>query len=87
MALTWMEAEAGDLGALQSLSQLMGEEDVTQLAVTVGLSNSQERGPQPQSLVGVQTVKVNFAKVMSNRRQIDHPTWPALLQPLQQQVG
>lgn len=37
--LTWVEAVAGGLGSLKSFGQLVGEEDVAQLAVAVELEN------------------------------------------------
>lgn len=40
-----MEAVAGDLSSLQSLGQLMVEQDIAQLAIRVDLENLHERGP------------------------------------------
>lgn len=82
-----MEAVAGDLGSLQSFGQLVVEEDVAQFAIGVNLENLHERGPQSKSFVCVQAIKINFSKVMSHRRHVDHPARFTLLQPVQQQVG
>lgn len=82
-----MESVARDLSSPQSLGQLTSEEDIAQLAIAVDLYIVHERSPQAQSFVCVQAVKINFSKVMSQRRHGDHSAWFTLLQPVQQQVG
>ena len=62
--LTWMKTVAGDLGGLQSLCQLMGEENVAQLAVAVDLCVIDCCVANPQLLVNAQTIKINGAKIM-----------------------
>ncbi len=82
-----METVAGDFSSLQSLGQLMSEEDIAQLAIAVALENLHEGSAQSQRFVCVQAVKINLSKVMSHRRHIDHPAWFTLLQSVQQQIG
>lgn len=79
-----MEAVAGDLGSLQFLGQLMGEEYVAQLAIGVDLKNLHGRVPQSQGFMGVQAVKIYFSKVVCHRRQDNHSARFTLLQPVQQ---
>ena len=66
VTLTWVEGVTRDLGALQSLGELVGEEDVAQLAVRINLKNIPKRRPKSQSFVLVQAVKVYLPPVMTH---------------------
>ena len=85
--LTWMKTVAGDLGALQFLCQLMGEENVAQLAVAVDFGVIDCCVANPQLLVSAQTIKIDGAKMMKRGSHVDHSTGSTLLQTVQQQDG
>lgn len=83
--LTRMEAVTGDAGALQPLGELKGEEDVAQLAVTVLLEQLIVAAAQSQLSVSRQTVEVHLTHPVPFGGNSHHTTWPACLQPVQEQ--
>lgn len=84
---TWVEAVAGDVGALQPVGQLSGEQNITQLAVAVGLNVVPGGLTGHQVLVGIQQREVDVAEAMQKCGHGDHPAGPALLQSLQEEAG
>lgn len=81
-----MNTVAGDISALQPLSQLVREEDITKLAVAVGLKELPTVSPTTQVFAGDQCIKVDLAPLMSHRGQGDHTSFVAFLKPLQQEA-
>lgn len=81
-----MNTVAGDVSALQSLRQLVCEENVTKLAVAVGLKELPAVSPTTQVFAGDQCIKVDLAPSMSHRGQGDHTGARALLEPVQQEA-
>lgn len=86
-ALTWVEAVAGDAGALQPVGQLPGEQHVAQLAVAVGLEVVPGGLTGRHVPAGSQQREVDVAKAVQERGHGDHPAGRALPQSLQEQVG
>lgn len=84
---TWVEAVAGDVGALQPVGQLSGEQNITQLAVAVGLKVVPGALTGHQVLVGIQQREVDLAEAMQKCGHGDHSAGPALLQSLQEEAG
>lgn len=84
---TWVEAVAGDTGALQPVGQLSGEQNIAQLATAVGLKVAPRGLSGHQVLLGIQQWEVNVAKEMQECSHSDHTAGPALLQPLQEEVS
>lgn len=84
---TWVEAVAGDVGALQPVGQLSGEQNITQLAVAVGLKVVPGGLTGHQVLVGIQQREVDVAEAMHECGHGDHSAGPALLQSLQEETG
>lgn len=80
-----MEAVAGDLGALQPLGELVGEEDVAQFAVTVFLEELIVAAAQSQISVSRQTVEIQLANLVGFGGHGHHAARPARLQPVQEQ--
>lgn len=87
LVLTWVEAVAGDAGALQPVGQLPGEEHVTELTVAVGPKVAPGRLTGHQILVGSQQREVDVAEAVQKCSHSDHSAGRAPLQPLQEQVG
>lgn len=81
-----MNTVAGDISALQPLRQLVREENVTKLAVAVGLKELPAVSPTTQVFAGDQCIKVDLAPLMSHRGQGDHTGSRALLKPVQQEA-
>lgn len=84
---TWVEAVAGDTGALQPVGQLSGEQNIAQLATAVGLKAAPRGLSGHQVLLGIQQWEVNVAEEMQECSHSDHTAGPALLQPLQEEVS
>lgn len=84
---TWVEAVAGDAGALQPVGQLSGEQNVAQLAIAVGLKVAPRGLSGHRVLLGIQQREVHAAKAVQQRGHGDHAAGPAPLQPLQQEVS
>lgn len=80
-----MEAVAGNVGALEPLGELVGEEDVTQFAVTVFLEELIDAVAHSQISVSHQTVEIHLPILITFRGHSDHATRPARLQPVQEQ--
>lgn len=80
-----MEAVAGDVGALQPLGELVGEEDVAQFAVTVLPPELIVVLTQTQISVSTQTVEIHLPKLVHFGGHGHHAARPAGLQPVQEQ--
>lgn len=61
-----MNTVAGDVCALQSLSQLVSEQDVTEFAVAVGLEELPAVSPWAQVFGGDKRIKINIAPAMGH---------------------
>jgi len=85
--LTWVEAVAGDTGALQPVGQLSGEEHIKQLAVAVSSDVVPGRLTGDQVPLGSQQREVSTATAVQKCSHSDHATGTALLQLLQEKVG
>lgn len=85
LILTRMEAVTGDAGALQPLGELVGEEDVAQLAVTVLQDQRTVPVSKYQLFVCRQTVEVHLTHSVHHGSNSHHATRPACLQPVQKQ--
>lgn len=83
--LTGVEAVAGDVGALQPLGELVGEEDVAQFAVTVLLEELIVAAAQSQVSVSRQTVEIHLPHRVGFGGHGHHAARPARLQPVQEQ--
>lgn len=64
----------------------MSEENVTKLAVAVGLKELPAVSPATQVFAGDQCVKVDLAPLMSHRGQGDHTSSLGFLKPVQQEA-
>lgn len=84
--ITRVNTVAGDISALQPLSQLMCEENITKLAVAVSLEELPAVSPTAEVFAGDQCIKVDLAPLMSHGRQGDHAGSRALLKPVQQEA-
>lgn len=81
-----MNTVAGDVGAFQPFSQLVGEENITKLAVAVGLKELPAVSPTAKVFTGDQCVKVDLAPLISHGGQSDNTCVMALLKPVQQEA-
>lgn len=76
---TWVEAVAGDAGALQPVGQLSGEQNIAQLAIAVGLKVAPRGLSGHRVLLGIQQWEVDIAKAMQECSHSNHTAGPALL--------
>ena len=80
-----MEAVAGDVAALQSLGQLVGEEVVAQFAVAVGQEELQVATAQSQISMSPQKAQIHIPSLKGSGGHVHHPARSTRLQPVQQQ--
>lgn len=83
--LTWVDTVAGDVGALQPLGELVGEEDVAQFAMAVLQVEVKHGVAQSYVSVSGQTVEIHLPHLVGYGGHSHHAAWPACLQPLQEQ--
>lgn len=81
-----MNTVAGHISAFQPLSQLVREENITKLAVAVGLKELPAVSATAQVFSGDQCVKVDLAPLVSHGGQSDHTSSRALLKSVQQEA-
>lgn len=82
-----MNTVASDIGTLQSLGQLVVEENIAQFAVAVRVEELPAVPPSAQVFISDKGIKVDVAPAIGHGAQCDYTAPSALLQAVQQQTG